>query len=248
MTTAFNKFETSKVYCFNLSNYYPSYERLKSQQKHEKAIYNNKSYFQAKHIKLSLKNQQANLKSFNKKSQEVKKQQLLHENEFIQNKLNDIKYRKPEFISEENIANYYTIRQKHTNVIRKLNQQSILENNLFFHRRLNTQHSLIDDNLENVNIIKKNQNKIYYNISSPDKTLHLLKGKIKRIERLSLSNSHLPYLSESKREIKNDNASKSIVSFIKSPDDSGLQSNIKMTKDKAIKNVLKFNLILNKGK
>lgn len=86
------KHEQFQMYCSNLTNYLPSYERLKTQSSHRKVLNENTSYFKLKKIEHKGFLRKLNAQSLSDASKCLQQQ---FDNQLIYSKINTISSRKP---------------------------------------------------------------------------------------------------------------------------------------------------------
>lgn len=90
-----SKHQQFQMYCSNLTNYLPSYERLKTQSNHHRVLSENLSYFKLKKIEHKGVLRKKNLIRFLSNSKSFKEVQLNHDNNLIYNNINQIASKKP---------------------------------------------------------------------------------------------------------------------------------------------------------
>jgi hypothetical protein len=202
-----SKQESSKIYCANLANFYPSFERLRSQVQHEAVLRDNKSYFKIKNIKNNVDSKKTNLMSFFKSTQAFKEKQLISENNAIYSKLKKIQHRSQDFDKYIDLEKYYKNRQKNVENSLKISNEKLKESNDKFSYKLQTAKSQLDNKLRRE---KSKQLKIFYNVYNTESTLNILNKKVDNLRHLSCninSESNSYNISQSKNKSTNYNQS-----------------------------------------
>lgn len=137
----------SQVYCSNLSNLLPSYERMKDYEKHINVLSENKSYFKSKKLNFQSISPKKNANMKKSPIKDVVFYQTQYNNKLLYTNIEKIKNKKMDFVEESKVKVYSNMRKKFIERELKIKDEKLKNENFVFGRRLeNISSDLLDRN------------------------------------------------------------------------------------------------------